>query len=107
MVNSPVQGTSADITKYALIYLHQYLSVINRLYQDAVNQHKKDAPLPLRKAAIIVNCVHDEVILEVAEELAESLRPLINWLMEFPAIEVMKDVPVTVESSVVDSWAEK
>lgn len=81
-MNSPIQGSAADIIKIAML----------RVY-DQLNRKKKKARLVLQ--------VHDELILEVPlEEQAEAERILIDCMQE----AVKLSVPVDVDFHRGDNW---
>ena len=81
-INMPIQGTSADILKLALLNLHANL-----------RESGLDAHLILQ--------VHDELVLEVAEADVSATRELVVKTME-SAYEL--SVPLKVETSVGKNW---
>ncbi len=81
--NSPIQGSSADITKRALALLYDALKPID---------------------AQIVNCVHDEIVVEVKEEQAEVCARILRHEMERAAHEFIRSIPVTVDTAINDAW---
>lgn len=87
-VNTPLQGTAADLIKLAMARLRTGL---------------KEAGL---QARLIVQ-VHDELLVESPAEEVESARVLVKQHMEaaghlpgFPSV----DVPLTVELNVAENW---
>jgi DNA polymerase-1 len=80
--NAPIQGSSADIIKIAMIKLHQIL----QNYQ-----------------ARLLLQVHDELILEVPPEEWSELQPIIKSTME-NAVEL--SVPLVVDISAGKNWME-
>jgi len=86
LLNTPVQGTSADILKVALGNLPEAL---------------------IGTGAKIVACVHDEIILEVPEDKADEAAMILKGVMEDAGHRFLKEVPVLAEPVVVDNWAEK
>jgi len=80
--NAPIQGSSADIIKIAMIRLHELLK-----------QH--EAHLLLQ--------VHDELVFEMAPSEKETLQPKIQTTME-SAIPL--SIPLGVEIRVGDNWME-
>ncbi|MBN2357892.1 MAG: hypothetical protein JXR83_00465 [Deltaproteobacteria bacterium] len=82
--NMPIQGTSADITKLAMARLHQ------RLRQCAPD-------------AAIVNCVHDEIVVECGD--GQAVAPLVRQAMEEAEAEILPDVPPAVDVVVDSCWA--
>ena len=83
-VNMPIQGTSADILKLALRYLHEATRGTTQK---------------------LVNIVHDEIIVECdaadAEETAENLAGAMRRAGE----RFVKRVPINVDVHVADEWA--
>jgi len=86
MFNTPVQGTSADITKKALCILHD---------RSRNNEIK------------VVGCIHDEIIIEAPVEEVETADQILKQSMIEAGEMYLKDVPVVVEVSVADNWYEK
>ena len=80
--NAPIQGSSADIIKVAMIRLHELL----KDYQ-----------------ANMLLQVHDELIFEVPPDEWEALQPKIEQTME-NAVELM--VPLKVEAQAGKNWME-
>ena len=81
--NAPIQGSSADITKRALALLYESLRGID---------------------ARIVNCIHDEIVVEVAADQAEECAVVVGREMEAAAREFIRSVPVTVDTVIEDAW---
>jgi len=86
VVNLPVQGTSADITKIALLRL-------------------RDALTPT--GAQIIGTVHDEIILETPEATAMEAAEILKKTMIAAGEEFLKVVPLEVEVTIADDWGEK
>ena len=82
--NAPIQGSSADIIKLAMVHLHRTL---------------RDQGLPAR----LLLQVHDELVLEVAPEALEEVRDLTRHTMEEA---VLLRVPLKVETGVGPNWME-
>jgi DNA polymerase-1 len=82
--NAPIQGSSADIIKLAMVQLHQAL----------LAQH-----LPAR----LLLQVHDELVLEAAPEVLEQTLALTRQIME---AAVQLAVPLRVETGVGPNWME-
>ncbi len=81
-VNTPLQGTAADMLKVAMI----------KIQNEVCGEDIK-----------MVLTVHDELIFEVKENLVETAAKRIKKIME----EVIKlDVPVVVDVKVGDNWGE-
>ena len=55
----------------------------------------------------LVACVHDEIVLEVKEELAETYKKILEEIMLTAAEVVLKSVPASADASVGKSWASK
>jgi DNA polymerase I-like protein with 3'-5' exonuclease and polymerase domains len=83
--NSPIQGTNADITKIALVNLYFELSQYG--YRAA-----------------IISTVHDEIILIAHKRHAESVKEIVQDSMLRSAQELIKSVPVKVDSYISDWW---
>lgn len=81
--NAPIQGSSADIIKRALTLLYEALKPID---------------------ARIVNCVHDEIVIEVAEAQADECAAILDREMVAAAREFISSVPVTVDIAIGDAW---
>ena len=81
-----MQGTAADINKKALAILPEALK---------------------GTGAKIVGTVHDEIILEVPADTARQAALTLKKTMEKAGREYLREVPVVVDVSVADSWAEK
>jgi DNA polymerase-1 len=86
LLNTPVQGTSADITKKALGLLPQRLA---------------------DTGAQIIGTVHDEIILEVHDGLAVEAAVILKETMIQASKAYLGKVPIEVEVTVADTWAEK
>jgi DNA polymerase I len=83
-INTPIQGTAADIVKIAMIRVHA-----------ALRAERRDAALLLQ--------VHDELVLEVAEQEVDEVEALVRREMEGAAA---LEVPLEVEVGRGRSWAE-
>jgi DNA polymerase I len=81
--NAPIQGSSADIIKRALVLIY-----------DALH------PLDAR----IVNCIHDEIVIEAAEAQAAEVASLLEHKMVAAARDFISSVPVTVDAVISDAW---
>ena len=81
--NAPIQGSSADITKRALSLLYKALKQVD---------------------AKIVNCIHDEIVVEVAEGRANECAAILDREMVTAAREFIRSVPVSVDTVVADAW---
>ena len=83
-MNSPIQGSAADILKMAMIELDREM-----------RERKFKANLLLQ--------VHDELIFEVPQDELESLQSLVEEVMENA---VSLKVPLRADSNVGDNWFE-
>ena len=83
-MNTPIQGTAADIIKLAM----------NRAAQ-ALRDNGLDASLILQ--------VHDELIVEAREDVAETAAKVLQEAMENV---VSLDVPLVAEAKIGKTWAE-
>lgn len=83
-VNAPIQGTSADIIKLAMI---------------GVDRQLREAGL---KARMVLQ-IHDELVLEVPVEEIETVK---NILVEQMESVITLSVPLTVECSYGKTWLE-
>jgi DNA polymerase-1 len=83
-INAPMQGTAADIIKKAMVAVDRWLTTSGL-----------DAKVILQ--------VHDELVLEVREDLVEQVSGEIRQLMGAAAT---LDVPLLVEVGVGNNWDE-
>ena len=89
-INAPIQGTSADIIKLAMIKVGEFIS-----------REKFD------EGAALILTVHDELVYEIKKEIMEKIRPEITKIMQDIILpEDIKDVPLVVSSEVGDNWGE-
>lgn len=83
-VNTPIQGTAADLVKLAMIRIHAELAASDL-------------------GAMLLLQVHDELVLEVARDDLEAVRKLVRSGME-EALAL--DVPLVVDMHTGANWAE-
>lgn len=83
--NHVIQGTSADITKGAMVNIHR------ALHEGGYS-------------AVIVMTVHDEIVVEVAQEQAEEVAALVVDTMRKAAERFLTRVPVEVSYAVGEHW---
>ena len=83
-LNTPIQGTAADLIKMAMIRVH-----------NALTENYPDAKLILQ--------VHDELIVECPEAIAEEVASLVSQEMERIA---NLNVPLTAEAKWGKTWLE-
>jgi len=78
-INAPIQGSAADIMKFAMINLY--------------NELPKEAKLILQ--------VHDEVLIELPEKIANKVAKTVKYCMENA---VKLEVPLKVDVTIGKSW---
>ena len=78
-----MQGTAADGFKLALIYLDNQLAGHD---------------------ARIVHILHDEVIVEARDDIADAVAVTVKNCMERAFIKIIPEVSFVVEPEVKDSW---
>jgi DNA polymerase-1 len=83
-INAPIQGSSADMIKIAMINIY-----------NALAEQKLKSRMILQ--------VHDELIFDVYKEELEFVKPIIHELMK---TAIPMKVPVLVEMSSGDNWLE-
>ncbi len=83
-INTPIQGTAADLIKKAMVEAHR------RLREDGLDAH-------------LVLQIHDELVFEVAAEQAAAVRARVVRAMEEAA---PLSVPLAVEAGVGPNWYE-
>ena len=81
-LNTPIQGTAADLIKLAMIHVDK-----------ALRESYPEAKLLLQ--------VHDELIVECPEEIAEEVAALVSAQMQQVA---QLSVPLTAEAKYGKSW---
>ncbi len=83
-VNAPIQGSAADIIKLAMIRADDYIR------QNNIEAH-------------MIMQIHDELVFEVEESIAESFLQVMKGIM----VSVMSlKVPLKVNASIGDNWSE-
>lgn len=87
-INTQVQGTAGDIAKIA----------IANIYKCITNAPKDEA--------FLISMCHDELVLEVREDLAEEWAQTLKRVMEEAGAEVCQLVPIVAEVSFGDTWAD-
>ncbi len=83
--NMPIQGTSADMTKLAMVRVHE------RLLEDFAD-------------AALINTVHDELVVECRAEDADSVARAVAIEMGAAHSTLLRRVPPKVEVEVADHW---
>ncbi|HUS16352.1 MAG TPA: DNA polymerase, partial [Chloroflexia bacterium] len=81
--NTPIQGSNADMTKIALVYLRTALQGYD---------------------ARVVNTVHDEIVVEVRADQAEEVKDIVEHEMVRAGEQILHVVPVVADASVGDYW---
>ena len=87
-INTQVQGTAGDIAKIAMVMLWEQLA---------------DVP---EGDARLISSVHDELVMEVREELVEQWAMTLKTCMENAGGVVCKLVPIIAEVGIGDTWAD-
>jgi DNA polymerase-1 len=83
--NMPIQGTNADMLKLAMTGIRA------RLLEEG-------------RDACMVNCVHDELLLEASEDDAWDVAELVREEMVRSGARYIQQVPVVVDVSVGEAW---
>jgi len=88
-INAPIQGTSADGTKLAMIRVHNWI-----------------AKEKLEKKVSLLLQIHDELLFEIDADCVDDLTPKIVEMMQdvFPK-EKMNGVPIIVNAQAGTNWA--
>lgn len=81
--NTPIQGTSADMMKLAMVYVAEALEPWD---------------------AWIVGCIHDELIVEARKDQAESVARIVETEMIRAGEHYVKSVPTLVEATISPCW---
>jgi DNA polymerase-1 len=82
-MNYPIQGAASDIAKLALGYIRQELKDLD---------------------ARLINCIHDEFVVECPEDLAPEVSERTKEAMIRAGEEVLEKVPVEVEVAASREW---
>ena len=82
LYNSPSQGTGADLIK----------AIMGEVYSSIPEEVK------------MIASVHDEIVLEAPEALAQDMASLLLGIMRRVGSEMLSPVPVDAEVEVLDSW---
>lgn len=96
-INMPIQGLAADIMKLAMIKVSEEFRGSTSLDQN--NPKRSNLESDIR----MLLQIHDEIILEVKEELAEEVAKKIKEIME--NVYQLK-VPLVVNVKTGDNWGE-
>ncbi len=82
-MNYPIQGASADIAKLALVYVREDLEGLD---------------------ARLVNCIHDEFVVECREDIAGEVAERTSAAMTRAGSAILKKVPTEVEVVTSREW---
>ena len=82
-MNYPIQGASADIAKLALGYVREELEGMD---------------------ASLINCVHDEFVVECGEEISTEVSEKTKRAMLRAGEDILNRVPVDVEVAISREW---
>lgn len=85
-INSPIQGTAADMIKLAMVKIHA-----------AFREKRVKSKMVLQ--------VHDELVFDVVREEAEAVKPLILDCMQ-TAMTLPNNIPILAEVGVGTNWLE-
>lgn len=85
--NYPIQGTSADMTKLAGIYLFQFLEKNDLLFK-----------------ILIPNVIHDEYIVETPERYKEEMKYQVKKCMEEAGKIFCKRVNISADPEESNKW---
>lgn len=85
-LNTPIQGTGADILKLALSKLPKVLKGLD---------------------CKIIHCVHDEIILEAHEDIADNVKGILEQEMVNAGKVFLKQIPIEADANIVNNWSEK
>lgn len=86
-MNYPIQGASGSMLKLACIYIQKQLK-INKLEQRA----------------FITNLIHDEILVECAEEVKDQVASIVKKCMELAATKFCKSIPVPASIVIGKYW---
>lgn len=90
-MNTPIQGTAGDMTKTALVIIR------DKLLELGIN--------PLKDACIkIVQVVHDEIVLEATELMAQKAAEILKYAMEKAGTYYVKSVAMSADPVIGPVW---
>lgn len=87
-INMPIQGTAADLMKFAMIDIDRELQ-------------KKYKPEQVK----MLLTVHDELVFEVRDDLVQEVAAWVDDIMEHPK-QLKLDVPIQVDTEIGKNWAD-
>lgn len=89
-INAPIQGTSADIIKLAMVKIDEFLQQEN-----------------LQEKVCLILQIHDEVIYEISNDLVQELIPKIKNIMDnVLSLKETKNVPIISDYAIGPNWGE-
>lgn len=89
-INAPIQGTGADIVKIAMIDIDQYITENN-----------------LENDVFALLQVHDELVYEIRDNIAEKISKEIEKIMEsVMSLDDTKGVVLEAESAIGNTWGD-
>ena len=83
--NTPIQGSSADMTKIALV------AIYDKIKEENLEAH-------------IIHTVHDEIVVETEESIADQVREIVATEMVRAGKKLLKKVPVEVDAKISSVW---
>lgn len=83
--NTPIQGTSADITKFALVFIYREFK------QRNIDAH-------------LIHTVHDEIVSEAREDQVEEAAKIVEEQMIAAGRMLLKSVPIKVDVHIGTCW---
>lgn len=89
-MNSPIQGSGADITKEALIGVRNLIVEYNTTYQE--------------KVAYLICTVHDAIDVEVREDLANQFAKEMEDIMINAGNKYVSKVQMKVDTTITKEW---
>ena len=89
-MNSPIQGSGADITKEALIGVRELIITYNNTYKEDV--------------AYLICTVHDAIDVEVREDLATQFAKEMEDIMINAGNKYVSKVQMKVDTTITKEW---
>jgi DNA polymerase I-like protein with 3'-5' exonuclease and polymerase domains len=87
-INAPIQGGAADQMKLALNMFRKACKRLGWLFS-------------------VVSVVHDEIVAEAPEDIAEEMRDILIQCMTGAGFELYPEIPWKVDAEIGSSWASK
>ncbi len=100
-INHPIQGTSADMIKKAMVEIDRELSAIS--HQSSAKKEQAESRKPKTRGCQLILQVHDELLFECDPEKLDECAKMIKEKME-GVIELK--VPVVVDLKSGNNWGE-